>query len=280
MKTTAAMLERSRNVLFAQWEELLRLRLIVLKSCGHEDIHDLRVASRRFRAALNLLSPLCTGKDVKKLSRQVRRLTQALGNLRNLDEALHFFGSHAPQSGLAAFMTRLSAMRESEQQQVIEAVKDFRPGKLDALVREMVAGITVDATKKTGTPLFPVYLSNTSIGLFKTIQSLLPSALCFENSEQRHAMRIAIKKWRYFLEIVSRIVERDHSAVLERIKRYQSLLGSMNDMTVFLEMCRESGASTEDREAAEQIIRAETGRLFDEFIALAENEPLSYFFLI
>lgn len=280
MKTTAAMLERSHSVIFSQWEELLRLRLVVLKSCEHEDIHDLRVASRRFRAALQLMSPLCNGKDIKKLSREVRGLTRALGNLRNLDEAIHFFGSHTSRDGLADFTARLSGTRKSEQHRVMKALKDFKPRKRDTLVREMVAGITVDAASKADIPPLPAYFSNTSIDLFETIQSFLPAALCFENSEQRHAMRIAIKKWRYFLEIVSRIVEGDHSAVLERLKRYQSFLGRMNDMAVFLEMCAKSEASKKERSAVEQIISVENRRFFDEFIALVESEPLSYSFII
>jgi len=280
MKTTAAMFERSRNILFFQWEELLRLRLVVLKSCEHEDIHDLRVASRRFRAVLNLLSPLCRPKDVKLLSRQVRRLTRSLGNLRNLDEALHFFGSHSLEAGLPDFISRLSARRGNEQQRVIEALKDFKPRKLDLLVREMVAGISVAAAAKAGIPPLPAYFSDCSIALFETIQSFLPEALSFENSIQRHAMRIGIKKWRYFLESVSRIAERDHGEVLERLKRYQSLLGSMNDMTVFLEMCRDSGVPAGERDAIEAIIATETRRLYDEFIAFVESEPLGYSFLI
>jgi len=52
---SATILERSRGVFFAQWEELLRLRRAVLKTSDLDDIHDLRVASRRFRAAVELI---------------------------------------------------------------------------------------------------------------------------------------------------------------------------------------------------------------------------------
>lgn len=280
MKTTPAMLERSRNVLFSQWEELLRLRLLVLKSWEHEDIHDLRVASRRFRAGLNLLSPFCRPKDARKISRQVRRLTRALGNLRNLDEALHFFGSHAQPDELASFTSRLAAGRASEQERVAEALKEFRPRRLDSLVRGLVSGITVDGATQSGLPPFPVYLSNSSIAHFETIQSFLPAALCPENSAERHAMRIGIKKWRYFLEIVARIVEHDQPAVLEHLKRYQSILGSMNDMTVFLGMCRDAEVPDAERDSVERIINAEIDRFFNEFSNLVASEPLGYTFFL
>ena len=280
MKDTAIMLERSRNLFFSHWEELLRLRFVVLKSCEHEDIHDLRVASRRFRAALNLLSPMCRTGDVRRVSKAVRRLTRTLGELRNLDEALLFFRSHTGQSALPDLIERLAAMRENEERRVLGALMEFKPHKLDRLVREMVAGITTCNSAKWAIPPLPAYLSDTSISLFETLQSFLPAALCFENSEQRHSLRIAIKKWRYFMEIVSKIVEQNQDALLERLKRYQSLLGSMNDMTVFNEMCRDSGVAGDEPGAAQEIIAGETKRLFGEFVLLVATEPLSYTFLI
>jgi CHAD domain-containing protein len=280
MKNTVAMLQRTGNVFFSQWEELLRLRQVVLKSCEHEDIHDLRVASRRFRAALNLLGPLCAGCNVQKISKVVRTLTRTLGDLRNLDEALVFFGPRPGQSGLTGLVNRLEAVRDDEQRGVVKDLKHFKPGKRDQQVREIVAGITTYNTRKQNIPTLPSYLSNTSISLFETVQTLLPAALHLENTEERHALRIAIKKWRYFLEIVARISERDYDAVLEQLKKYQSILGSMNDMMVFAAMCRNIGEPAEERAAAEQMLSNETTRLFDEFIALVDAEPLSYTFLI
>ena len=272
------MLKRSRNALLSQWEELLRLRLVVLKNCEHEDIHDLRVASRRFRAALNLLGPLCAGNNVQKVTKIVRRLTRELGNLRNLDEALLFFGSCAGQTSLTSLLNQLADMRESERRKVIKALKGFRPGKLAPLVSGLAAGLKTKNIQKLGIPSLPSYLSNTSDGLFGNIQTLLPSALRPENSEERHALRIAFKKLRYFLEIVSRIMERDCEAILEQLKKYQTLLGSMNDMQVFALLCSESGAPAEDLAAAEQIIILENARLFGEFVALVKAAPLDYTF--
>lgn len=273
------MLERARNVFFSQWEEMLRLRLVVLKSCQHEDIHDLRVASRRFRAALSLLRPLCGGNNAAKLTKDVRALTGTLGTLRNIDEALLFFRSHDERDEMSGFMARLAEMREREERAVIRTLKGFKPGRLDPLVRGMVAGVTMETAQRRNIPPLPSYLSNTSISLFETIHSHLPAALSAGATEERHALRIAIKKWRYFLETVSMILDRDYTAVLERLKKYQSILGSMNDMIVFAGMCREAGLAGDDLDAAEHLLNLENDRLFGELILLVEAEPLSYTFL-
>jgi CHAD domain-containing protein len=280
MKNTHAILQRTGDVFFSQWEELLRLRQIVLKSCEHEDIHDLRVASRRFRAALYLLRLLGGGSNVQKVSKAVRTLTRTLGDLRNLDESLVFFGSRAGQLGLTGLMSSLAAIRDDEQREIVKSLKRFKPGKVDKQVRDIVAGISKDNIRKPDMPPLLPFLSNTSISLFETIQTLLPAALGFKNCEERHALRIAIKKLRYFLEIVSGIMERDYATSLEHLKKYQSLLGSMNDMTVFAAMCRKTGAPADELAAAAQLIDDETKRLFAEFTALVEAEPLSYTFQI
>jgi CHAD domain-containing protein len=279
MSDTDAILERARNVFFAQWDEILRLRLVVLKRRGSEDIHDLRVATRRLRAAVRLLGPLCGTKGVSTLTRDIRTLTRTLGNLRNLDEALAFFGSHDEQSGLSGLMNRLADRRERELREILKALKKVDTRKLDVLVRKIVAATTMDCLRKRNIQL-PSHLSTTSISLFETIQTLLPEALGFENVAERHALRIAIKKWRYFLELVSKITERDYGTVLDLLKRYQTLLGSMNDMTVFATMCRTTVETADELAIAEELLNNETKKLFDEFVALVEAEPLRYTFLI
>lgn len=280
MKNNVAMLQHSGSVLFSHWLEMLRLRLVVLKSCEHEDIHDLRVASRRFRAALNLIGPLCACGNVRTLSKGVRSLTRVLGDLRNLDEALTFFGSHGDQIALSGLLSRLAEKGERERREVIKALKRFRPKRFEMQVREIVASVTMDSIRNPDIPPLQSHLSNTSISLFETIQSLLPAALESVNCEERHALRIAIKKWRYFLETVSRITEQDYGTVLDLLKRYQTILGSMNDMAVFARICRKSGEPADEIAAAKRLLSEENRRLFDEFVALVAAEPLKYAFLI
>ncbi|HEX9080391.1 MAG TPA: CHAD domain-containing protein [Desulfuromonadaceae bacterium] len=275
MKNDAAILERVRTALLSQWDETRRLRRVVLKRCELEDIHDLRVASRRLRSVLNLVGPLCGGGKASKLSREIRALTRTLGNLRNLDEAVAFFESHSGEPGLPGLTERLAERRERERRKTLAALKEVKPRKLAPLVRAIASGITVECLRERGVPELSSYLSDTSAALFGTIQTLLPTALDPEQCTERHALRIAIKKWRYFLEIVSRVMERDYGPLLDRLKKYQSTLGSMNDMTVFAAMCRKTGAANDELAAAERLITGETERLFAEFTALVAAEPLT-----
>ncbi|MBT1071062.1 CHAD domain-containing protein [Pelotalea chapellei] len=275
MKSYVKSLQLIEGVTLSHWAELLRLRRLVIKKGEHEDIHDLRVASRRFRSALKILAPVCGRMETGKLSRKVQKLTRTLGKVRNLDEALSFFGSKAGESDLTTLIKRLADSRSSEEDRILKILKHFKVDKLDKRVHQLVR-TTEEKTRKQDTSALQSHIRAAAIRLYDNVQESLPPALIPENAEERHTLRISIKKWRYFLEIHSTITEQNHDEVLKQLKSYQSLLGSMNDMTVFAGMCREAKVSKDVLADAEQLIALENNKLFDQFITLVNAEPLKY----
>jgi CHAD domain-containing protein len=101
-----------------------------------------------------------------------------------------------------------------------------------------------------------------------------------EHRTSRHALRIAIKKWRYFLEIISSVLDRDYTALLELLKEYQSILGRMNDIVEFEAMIETLNLSSEDRKQLKSILQAEDNVLLENLATLIEQKPLTYTFLI
>src|SRR5476649_1354016 len=124
---SATILERSRGVFFAQWEELLLLKRAVLKTSELDDIHDLRVASRRFRAELDLFSSFTKKSSITELKKNVRKLTQTLGGLRNVDEALLFFQSRTPPDSSidTTLCQAISGLRIRELKRIEKMLKVF-----------------------------------------------------------------------------------------------------------------------------------------------------------
>lgn len=274
----ATILEQSKGVFFAQWEELLRLRRAVLKTSDPDDIHDLRVASRRFRAALELFAPVSSSIPKSKLKKCVRRLTRSLGGLRNVDEALLFFQSRTCSdiSGNARFYNALSDMRPNELKLIKKALRAFDHTKLDRKVHKMVAGFNWDGTVDGKSRSLPDYFSDASVRLYQPIHQLFAVSSATENRESRHALRIAIKKWRYFFELVAHILSRDYSEILEMLKEYQSLLGRMNDVAVFEVMLAEIKLPPDERQYFENILQSEDAILLKSFRELVELKPLKY----
>lgn len=253
-----------------------------MKTSDLDDIHDLRVASRHFRAALELFYPFVPKGSKSELRKNIRALTRILGGLRNIDEALLFFQARvrADVSADTAILKALSRFRPGEFKRIKKALKDFDHRHLDRLVREIVAGVNeASITERTSISLL-AYFSNVSIRQYLPIHRLLAISTIPGHHASRHALRIAIKKWRYFFEIISPILGRDYSQLLELLKEYQSLLGRMNDVAEFKSLLGAMKLPPDQREYAREILKAEDALLLESFTELTERKPLVYTFLI
>lgn len=273
-------MERSREVICAQWHELLRLRSEVLKTSDIEAIHDLRVASRRFRAAVGLFEPWIPSKSAAMLKKHAKKLTRLLGSLRNIDEAILFFRLHTPAgSGGGYQICRiLSNSRPVELARIKKGLKAFDVRRLGRKARKAAAGLKEGRRADSSGVTLPAYFSDSSIRLFQPIHDLLPLATSREQSGSRHLLRIAIKKWRYFIEIVAPVLGFDAGSILGLLKEYQTLLGRMNDVAVFGGLCGRLDLSRHERRFVEATLQTEEELLLQKLAELIEQKPLAYTF--
>jgi exopolyphosphatase/pppGpp-phosphohydrolase len=82
-----------------RWQAVFAAIPIALAGTDIEGVHDVRVASRRLRAAMDIASPAFPGKWYTALHRNAREITRALGEVRDRDvllEALREDRSAAP----------------------------------------------------------------------------------------------------------------------------------------------------------------------------------------
>ncbi len=267
--------ERAGIVLFSQWNQFCDLREIVLAKSDVDAIHDLRVASRRIRATLSLFAPFIDGKTVKYTSKEFRRVTRELGLLRNIDEAIIYFGATAEI--LPALTAMLPVARKEEMRVVTDILKSFPREGMDRMFRKAVAELTgvVDDDQA-----LPVYLSETSIQRYQAVHNLLVPATVRENVDTRHALRIAIKKWRYLLETLGQVCQQDYSAALSKLKDYQTLLGSLNDMVEFGMLCNSLSLPQPEVEEVRQLLERDSTAYLEIFIKTAESRPLQYTFTL
>jgi len=249
----------------------------VLKTSDLNSIHDLRVASRRFRAALELFYPFLLPGKRADLRKSVRKLTQALGVLRNIDEAALFFASHDP-AGMSAdrsFRTALAKLRSRELQRVHTCLKAFAHRRLDRALRKIVSTLDEAAIAAGYSSSIQAYFSETAAGKQQSTQQLLAGTTIPGHRTSRHALRIAIKKWRYFLEITAPILDRDYTPSLELLKEYQSLLGRMNDIAEFEALLKKLKLPRSTRHAADGVLQTEDACLLENFTELTCRKPLA-----
>lgn len=273
-------MERSREIMLDQWRELLRLRRSVLETSDLEAIHDLRVASRRFRAAIRLFEPWLPQKNAALLHKNLRRLTRVLGGLRNIDESLLFFRLRTPAESARGYQLcyLLTQMREGELGRVKESLAAFDRHRLDRTVRKAAARLAAHHITADKRGSLPGFFSDTCRRLYQPIHDLLPTATFPEGRAPRHQLRIAIKKWRYFFEIVAPILESDAAPILGLLKEYQTILGRMNDVAVFGALCDSLTLSRRERRFVETALRAEEELLLRKLTELIKQKPLAYTF--
>jgi CHAD domain-containing protein len=265
--------EQAGIVLFSQWNEFCGLREIVLSRGEADTIHDLRVASRRMRATVGLFAPFIAGKAVKQIYKPLRRVTREVGRLRNIDEAVLYFGA-LPLS-LPALSGMLAEARMREMKAVKNVLKPFPRQKMDRLLREAVAGL---AGIPQDDQALTVYLSETSIQRYQDVYDLLLPASNPEDAETRHRLRIAIKKWRYLLETLGQVSLHDYAAALETLKEYQTLLGSLNDMVEFAALCGSLSLPPHERESITAALERDSAAYLARFIETVAARPLQYTF--
>jgi CHAD domain-containing protein len=91
----------------------------VLDLADIERVHDMRVATRRLRAALEVFAPCFPAKRHRKALKRVKALADALGERRDRDVAIEFlegFVGEAPETDRAAVAALIERLREEQRQ--------------------------------------------------------------------------------------------------------------------------------------------------------------------
>jgi CHAD domain-containing protein len=169
-----------------------------------ECIHDVRVASRRLRAALPIAGE-ATHSDVRALVRDVRRVTRALSGLREADvvrELVQSWPSTGPWSpiALARLEARCEWLRDGEHRAAREAVARVELDDLLAKSRAIAATLGRD----TDPAAVAVALAGETRRRAHALTEAIDETGIVYAVEPLHRIRLAAKKLRYALEVGSR----------------------------------------------------------------------------
>ncbi len=110
-----------------------------------EPVHQMRVWSRRSRAALEVFRDCFPGKAYAELEREVKAITDALGESRDLDVMIESLQKRAEtlpleqRSGIDSFIDRLKKRRETSQEPVVRAIERLEKHDLATHFATLVA---------------------------------------------------------------------------------------------------------------------------------------------
>lgn len=123
-----------------------------------ERVHDMRVATRRLRAALEVFEPCFDAARLKANLSEVKRLADALGERRDRDvgiAALQELRTQMAAPDRAGIESLISRLREEQRRANEELAAFVTPERLEALleaVRELVAEVQPTEPGSNGRP--------------------------------------------------------------------------------------------------------------------------------
>ena len=222
-----------------------------------EFVHRARVATRRLRASLAMFGHCFAPKRVKRWRKAIRRLTGSLGDARDRDVQIEFLcGALSALSakecfpGIAHVLVQLEHDRERLQRQVVKAVDRI---EADGVLRKIRLAAEEFLDKPDAMP--PCLQSPEACEPIKQhVRRQLDDLFQYESSladpedrERHHAMRIAVKRLRYTLEISRPMCPGRLDAAVETVKRLQTLLGDIHDCDVWLDHLDAFASDQRDR---------------------------------
>jgi CHAD domain-containing protein len=116
----------------------------VLDTGDIERVHDMRVATRRLRAALEVFEPCFPGKPYRQALDEVKRLADTLGERRDRDvaiAALHGFNDQMPapdRKGVSSLIQQLRDEQAEANLELAPLVGDQNLGALRESLDELV----------------------------------------------------------------------------------------------------------------------------------------------
>jgi len=228
---------------FARRLEAFRHNLPLALAGDVEAVHDARVASRRLREAIPVLQSAARPAGLQKLSTRMRRVTRALGVVRELDVSLEI---------LYALGTIHSSLQPSHSRVAVGAAEE-RAARRDDMLRVLqridadrvvarVNDIVSQFDRGLATSEWRLVLAARLARHAERLARAIHQAGAVYVPERIHAVRITIKQLRYTLELVGELAGLRTRGATNRLRRIQDVLGRLHDLEVLKERARSQAA--------------------------------------
>ncbi|HEX9114903.1 MAG TPA: CHAD domain-containing protein, partial [Anaerolineae bacterium] len=210
-----------------------------------EALHDMRVATRRMRAAYELFVPYYDEKTVRRFRKGLRRTGRSLGAVRDLDvllaKAKKFDEQHpaGPDKSLAPMIADWSQQRDDARDRMLEYLdgKAYRSFTEDFLTFLTTPGAGAVA-RPDGAPV-PYQVRHVVPRLLlaryqdvRAYEGVLPAAPL----TTYHQLRITCKKLRYAMEFFKDVLDDPVTKLIKQVTSLQDLLGDLHDSVVAEEL--------------------------------------------
>ena len=259
MQAKDAIAEAGRKVMLFHFARLLSHEAGTRQGEDIEALHDMRVATRRLRASLQVFEEAFEPGALKPFRRGLQAVGRALGAVRDLDvfmEKAQQYVQALPEErrdGLNPLLDHWKAEREAARAEMLkvldsEAYAEFKR-KFNIFLHTPGAGArpipTGQPSPQTVAEIAPVLIYS-RLAEARAFAPFLKEAPI----ELLHMLRIEFKKLRYTVEYFEEVLGKQARYVINELKLLQDHLGDLNDAQVATQILRQFIDEWESQQAA------------------------------
>jgi CHAD domain-containing protein len=211
-------------------------------------LHLARVASRRMRELVPMLQ--LERATSRKVGRRLRKVTRRLGPVRELDvlliqiDELHVAGRRG-SGGLGRVGVRVSKARDEARKRLSEALPTSDMArlarKLDRLADDLAS--KERASSRAAVRNWRWAIEARVAKRAERMATAVTAAGALYLPDRLHAVRIAVKRLRYAVELSTEAAGERGGADLSLLKRGQDVLGRLHDVQMLIDQVRQTQAS-------------------------------------
>ena len=271
LRSEDRMVDAAHRVLCRHFNRMLLHEPGTREGADPEQLHDMRVATRRMRAALRVFRHAVAPRRARALKRDLKWIGGALGAVRDLDvylkhlrdEALQVSPRLAPAVG--TYIAVVEGLRERARVRMIRAFDTRRYADFVARTRRF---LNAGPPARPSTPGGAVPLTEAArLAVLKNLSKVVEAGTALgpdAPDAELHALRIRCKRLRYACEFFTDIYGEPAARFAERVVELQDALGDHQDAIV----------ANETLVAFAAEVRGPTARNRDLLMALGELTAL------
>lgn len=254
--------EGARRVLRHFFDKMLAREDGVRKGEDEEDVHQMRVATRRIRASLQVVEPIYERDLVRRYRRGLRRMAEALGAVRDCDVFLSHVERYRAtlpddqRAGLDPLVEAIGTRRADARAELLDDLDrgDYRKFKRSFAEFLTTAGSGLIAQQDHSPAPRVRDFAGSAVWRRYEQWRAYEVAMAHPDDELLHQARIAGKRLRYTLEFFADALGPDVELTLAPLASLQENLGNLQDAVVARQRIHAFGLGA--NEAVQAYLRA------------------------
>jgi len=266
--------EAGRKVLRFHFARLLAAEEGARSGIDPEELHKMRVATRRLRAAWRVFGDAYRPDRTRRFPRELRALGRRLGAVRDLDVLIDGLEAHraslpaAEAAGLTPLLDAWRARREAARSALLAELDSDAYRRFTATFEAFVT--TDGAEVRPIRPTEPHHVRDTAPSrIWRAHEQVraYEGVLAWADVATLHELRIAAKWLRYAIEFVRDALGPGVGPLVERVVGLQDHLGLLHDADVAAELARRflleeaSALAPEERDAIGRYLVSRQGEV-------------------